>query len=160
MNHFYESCALCGPKNIKSDCIASMLVNLDLELGLLISQNVTSFRVIPSPGFNSYAALSVLNLKRLFPEAELEVLVGNFNRNLTETDAAVRDFIIAHADRVIDTEKLHGSESIAEILTDGSSYLVCFGDSDPGFSFTVHERAARRGLQIITTQKTNAPVSV
>lgn len=158
MDYFYESSALCGPRNIKKEDIAPMLMNLDFELGMLISQNVTTFRVIPSPGFNSYAALSVLNLKRIFPEAELEVLVGNFNNKLSEKDLSVRNFIITHADRVIDTEKLRTSESLSEILISGSSYLVSYSDDDPGFTSSVLECARRNGLQLIHTK--SVPVTV
>lgn len=158
MDYFYENCALCGPRSIKKEDITPMLMNLDFELGVLISQNVTTFRVIPSPGFNSYAALSVLNLKRIFPEAELEVLVGDFNNKLSEKDLSIKEFIIAHADRVIDVEKLRTSESLSEILISGCSYLVSYSENDPGFTSSVLKQAHESGLQLIHTK--SVPVTV
>ena len=145
MTNFYEICALCGPRKINCDDIPALLARLDNEIGWLITQNVTNFRVIPSPGFNFFAALTVLNLKRYFPETELEVLVGNFNNNLKSEDIDVRDFIIAHADLItkvrIPPREISGN-ALSEVLTKECSYLIAYAGVDTGFCSHVREYAA------------------
>ncbi|MBQ7821587.1 MAG: hypothetical protein IJ391_04825 [Clostridia bacterium] len=163
MTGFYETCAMCGPRNIKSEDIATLLIRLDRELGLLASQNVSCFRAVPSPGFNFYAALSVLNLKRNFPELELEVLVGNFNNNLSREDIEVRDFIISHADIVKEVRvavREIAADALSSALTKDSSYLLTFSETDAGFCTHVREHAALGGQQIIYTDRINTGVSV
>lgn len=163
MTNFYEICALCGPRKISSDDIPALLIRLDHEIGWLITQNVTRFRIIPSPGFNFFAALTVLNLKRNFPETELEVIVGNFNNNLKSEDIEVRDFIISHADLIseirIPPRGLSGN-ILSEVLTKDCSYLITYAKTDLGFCSHARERADICGQQIIYTEKSCVGVSV
>ncbi len=158
MTDFFETCIISGARSIKSESVPEMLVNLDMSLGLLISQNVTCFRVIPTPGFNFYAALSVLNLKRLFPEAELEVFTGKFTDNLSEPNKAVREFIIANADRIIDAEGAKNAKELISFYSENASRLLCFGENDTGFSSRLVEYARANRFEIIQAENTSVSV--
>ncbi|MBQ4137575.1 MAG: hypothetical protein IJD67_05630 [Clostridia bacterium] len=163
MTEFYEACAMCGPKDIKSSDIAGLLMALDRELALLASQGTYTFKVIPSPGFNFYAALSILNLKRILPEIELEVLVGDFNNKLKHEDIEVKDFIISHADIVSKVQlpvRQTALDSLCNALLKNCSYMISFSPTDAGFCAHVREHAAFAGLDTIYTDRINAGVSV
>ncbi|MBO7148393.1 MAG: hypothetical protein J6V93_00905 [Clostridia bacterium] len=163
MTEFFEACAMCGPKDIKSGDTASLLMALDRELAMLASQGTYTFKVIPSPGFNFYAALSVLNLKRIFPEIELEVLVGDFNNRLRQEDTDIRDFIISHADIVREVRlpvRQTAVDSLSAALLKNCSYMISFSPTDTGFCAYVREHAALDGLESLYTNIINAGASV
>lgn len=157
MTHFYETCAICGPAAIACDEIPRLLMELDREIGMLAAGSVSCFRVIPSPGFNMYAALTAINLKRILPELELEVLCGNFNNKLKSEDIEVRDFIISHADNVRELRVGSGAaarELSHELMRD-CSYLLSRGETPVGFGSHVRERARVLGQQLILTDRSS-----
>lgn len=153
MTDFYERCVISGPKKLSCDLVPEMLINIDLTLGLLISQNVNVFRVILSPGFGFYAALSVLNLKRIFHEVEFEVVVGKSKSNISQTDLSVKEFILSNADRVINAEDCTTNSLLAAKAADGCSYLLGYSEDDTAFASDMREYAKINRLQIIDTNK-------
>jgi hypothetical protein len=162
MTDFFEACAMCGPRVLPGEDIPALLMTLDRELALLASQGTYTFKVIPSPGFNFYAALSVLNLKRIFPEVELEVLVGDFNNKLRQDDIEIKDFIISHADVVNEVRlpvRSTAVDSLSAALLKNCSYMISFSPTDAGFCAHVREHAVLEGLESLYTSRINVGAS-
>ena len=127
---------------------------LDKVLDSLIWQGVTSFRTGGAVGFDTVAALAVIEKKKDHPEIKLELKLPckDQNSGWSDMDNRVYDYIISHADDVSYTCEAYRKGCMHErnrSLVDGADFCVAFCASEKGGSAYTLNYARKKQLNII-----------
>ncbi len=107
-NGIVESICFTGHRELSNDSFASIGSILKQTIRVLIKHGAHRFLTGGALGFDTLAALCVLETKKDFPDISLELILPCRNQTIrwSDADKAVYNEILIHADRI---EYLHDS---------------------------------------------------
>lgn len=123
---------------------------------MILEHNVREFLIGDYGGFYLCAAKAVKNLKRVYPDITLGLVVScltGYIDDYTEIYRKLYDYILI-ADMQEDTSKNHIISKINEYMVNHSDYMVCCIQSDYLETVAIYEYAKCKNINIIniTTQ--------
>ena len=127
---------------------------LDRTLESLIQRNITVFRAGGAIGFDTLAALTVLEKKERYPQVRLHLILPcrDQAKGWSEADRRVYDEILSHADEVTYVREAYSRGCMYERnrkLVQGSHCCVGYCTSDTGGSAYTLQYANKQGLRVI-----------
>lgn len=119
----------------------------------LYDRGTRTFKAGGALGFDTLAALAVLDLKRDFPDVrlELELIAPTQAKGWNEEDAATFDYIRKNADAVRYASPVYSRSTILarnRNLVDGSGSIICYLTKKSGGTAYTVDYAAKSGLKI------------
>ena len=151
-------CCFTGHRKIEprhEQCIVDIL---DRTLEKLISSGVTVFRVGGAMGFDTIAALKVLEKKRIYSHIKLQLCLPckNQTERWNDYEKKVYEYVMEYADSIsYAAEKYHKGCMMARNrqLVEGSDFCVSYcGSQEGGTAYTVNY-AESQNVKIINVFK-------
>ena len=95
-----KTCCFTGHRRIPGDIAVALTRSLDQKLEALANEGYTEFRTGGARGFDTLAALSVLSLRRKYPQIRLELILPcpTQTHGWSENDVRLYEQIKAQAD--------------------------------------------------------------
>ena len=149
-----QTCCFTGHRNIPVNDYHKIQKRLEEEIVSLIHQGVRYFGTGGALGFDTMAALSVLELKLEYPDIRLILVLPckDQTRGWNEKNIKIYNQILSKADKVVYTSEQYHSGCMHKrnrYLVDGSGVCICYlTASKSGTAYTT-DYAMRKGLQII-----------
>ena len=143
-----------GHRNIAKDTALLIPRALDTVISGLIAMGATSFRLGGAMGFDTIAALSVLEAKEKYPHITLDLILPCRNQTEKWDEHSIRayNYILSRADSVsyvCDTYKKGCMLERNRRLVDGSDILIAYRERTNGGSAYTYQYAEKKGLEII-----------
>ena len=100
--HTYKTVCFTGHRSIERHHVSRIAVTLDTILRSLIEHGVNEFYAGGAMGFDTIASLSVINLKKDFPDIKLNLVLPckNQTKMWNDKDREIYNAILGHADSV------------------------------------------------------------
>lgn len=155
------TCCFTGHRSLSADEKAFCLSRLTNAVETLIRHGVTRFITGGALGFDTIAAVTVLNLKkRKFPDIKIAVAVpfkGQSDR-WSASDRALYNTILSEADKVITLSEDYTSYCMSvrnRYMADSSSYCISYVTKSSGGSYYTENYAKKHGLCVfnLATEK-------
>ena len=148
------ACCFTGHRTIDPQAMQYLPDVLDRVLESLIRRNITEFRTGGAIGFDTLAALKVLEKKESDPRIQLHLYLPcrDQTRGWNEVNRGAYDYILARADRVICLREQYVSGCMLErnrAMVQGSHCCVGYCTSERGGSAYTLQYAQRQGLRVI-----------
>ena len=129
---------------------------LKSEIKNLILLGATSFRAGGAMGFDTVAALCVLELKEIYPHITLDLILPcrDQTNGWNEQNIRAYNYILSQADSIkyiTDTYRAGCMHERNRALVDGSDFCLAFCSSDKGGSAYTVSYAESRGVEVINT---------
>jgi uncharacterized phage-like protein YoqJ len=147
-------CCFTGHRRIDGEAMQELSRLLDGVLDRLIADGVTVFRTGGAMGFDTLAALKVLERREHDPSLSLELCLPC--RDQTHGwDARSREYyeyILTHADRVSYVQEAYTKGCMLarnRMLVDGSQFCIGYCTSERGGSAYTLDYAKKKGLRVI-----------
>ena len=149
-----KTCCFTGHRKISRDEMLRLPEILDKVLESLIWQGVSTFRAGGAIGFDTVAALAVIEKKSAHPEItlELELPCKDQSDGWSDDDKRVYEYVISQADSVSYTCEKYRKGCMYERnrrLVDGADFCVAFCSSEKGGSAYTVNYAKKQGLNVI-----------
>ncbi len=147
-------CCFTGHRKIAEEHTEALAVLLECVLERLICAGVHTYRAGGALGFDTLAALYVLEKKKKYPFLRLELCLPCENQaeNWGEYDRTVYEKIKKHADSVRYAEKSYSPSCMYKrnmLLVDGAHFCVAYCTEEHGGTVFTYEYAEREGLRAI-----------
>ena len=154
MNDGEFSCCFTGHRHIPAEKADEMLFQLNRTLDILIRSGVTLFRSGGAVGFDTVAALAVLEKKTQYPHISLEICVPCRDQasKWTSEEVAVYNQVLARADKVTVLNEKYTPYCMHQrnrYMVDGSDFCVAFLMSDRGGTAYTVDYAKKNGVKVI-----------
>ena len=147
-------CCFTGHRRIDGEAMQELSRLLDGVLDRLIADGVTVFRTGGAMGFDTLAALKVIERRERDPSLSLELCLPC--RDQTQGwDARSREYyeyILTHADRVSYVQEAYTKGCMLarnRMLVDGSQFCIGYCTSERGGSAYTLDYAKKKGLRVI-----------
>ncbi len=153
-NEQIKTIAFTGHREIDAASASALVPALKALLKILISHGATNFLAGGALGFDTIAALSVLELKKEYPHISLELILPckTQTKRWSEENQAVYNFILENADKYEFVHENYTSYCMHDRnrrLVDGSDMCVAYlVDNGGGTAYTV-SYAIKQGKEII-----------
>jgi uncharacterized phage-like protein YoqJ len=154
MENKTKICMFTGHRIINARHISTLPHRLDDLLEQLIAHGYTEFRAGGAIGFDTVAALKVLERREHDPSLSLELCLPC--RDQTHGwDARSREYyeyILTHADRVSYVQEAYTKGCMLarnRMLVDGSQFCIGYCTSERGGSAYTLDYAKKKGLRVI-----------
>lgn len=149
-----QTCCFTGHRDIPNSERSRLYEALFSAISALIKKGVTRFRCGGAPGFDTAAALTVLDIKKLNPQILLimDIPCKNQSGHLARGDRAVYDYILSVADEVHVLAPHYYSGCMQfrnRYMVDRSSYLIAYQTEPTGGSAYTVAYAESQGLSVI-----------
>ena len=149
-----QTCCFTGHRLIPAYEKERLNAELLTSIASLIQKGVTCFRNGGALGFDTAAALAVLDIKRNHPAISLimDLPCQNQARGWKKSDQAVYDFILSSADEVhfLAPHYYNGCMQLRNRhMVDRSAYLIAYQTSPAGGSAYTVRYAQEQGLTLI-----------
>lgn len=147
-------CCFTGHRNIPREKMRDLHRELERVLDILIRSGVTVFRTGGALGFDTLAALTVLDRRDEDPKITLELYLPceDQTRGWSADDVEIYRYIRAAADRVTVLHEKYVTGCMHErnrCLVDGSHYCIAYCErSDGGSAYTV-EYAKKKDVKVV-----------
>ena len=147
-------CCFTGHRKIDFEIMKILPDILDKVIESLIWQGVTVFRAGGAIGFDTVAALAVIEKKIAHPEIklELELPCKDQARSWSDAEQDVYEYVLSKADKIAYTCEQYRRGCMHERnrrLVNGSDFCVAFCSSDKGGSAYTLNYAKKKELAII-----------
>lgn len=147
-------CCFTGHRKIDFEIMTALPDILDKVLESLIWQGVTVFRAGGAIGFDTLAALAVIEKKSAHPEItlELELPCKDQTNGWDEADKRAYEYVLSKADKISYTCEKYRSGCMHERnrrLVNGAHFCVAFCSSDKGGSAYTLNYAKKKGITVI-----------
>jgi len=147
-------CCFTGHRKIAEDHILRLPEKLSHTLDGLIEQGVTVFRAGGAIGFDTLAALKVLEKKKDHPEIRLELMLTchDQTRGWSEREKYVYNYILERADsaRYAELRYVRGCAYKRDrMLVDGADVCVAFLAKNEGGTAYTAKYALSKGVELI-----------
>ena len=148
------ACCFTGHRTIDPQAMQSLPDVLDRVLDSLIRRNITEFRTGGAIGFDTLAALKVLEKKERDPRIQLHLYLPcrDQTRGWNDVNRRAYNYILSRADRVICLHEQYVSGCMLErnrALVQGSHCCVGYCTSQKGGSAYTLQYAEKQGLRVI-----------
>ena len=154
MGEMNFTCCFTGHRNIPVSHINALYRELQRVLDILIRSGVTEFRVGGALGFDTLAALSVIDRKSTDPKIRLELCVPcrDQAKNWRDEDIKIYRYIMDSADKVTVLHEKYVRGCMHErnrYMVDGSDYCVAYCTDQTGGSAYTVDYARKKGVKVI-----------
>lgn len=148
------TCCFTGHRNIPVNKREAVVQRLKTELSGLINNGYQLFMAGGALGFDTIAALTVLDIKKKYPHIRLILVLPchNQTRGWNETDKQIYDYIKSSADKVVYTSQEYQRGCMHKRnrhLVDNSSVCICYLTEDTGGTAYTVNYAKSKNLTII-----------
>jgi len=148
------ACCFTGHRSIGEPHIRRLPEMLDLVLESLIRRDITIFRTGGAIGFDTLAALKVLEKKERYPHVQLHLYLPcrDQTKGWNEANRSAYSYILSRADQVICLRENYTSGCMLERnrkMVQGSHCCVGFCTSERGGSAYTLRYAKEQGLRVI-----------
>ena len=147
-------CCFTGHRRIDGEAMQELSRLLDDVLDRLIADGVTVFRTGGAKGFDTLAALKVLERRQATPTISLELYLPCRDQTYGWDDRSCEyyDYILERADRVVYTRETYAKGCMLErnrMLVNGSQFCIGYCTRESGGSaYTLHY-AKENGARVI-----------
>ena len=147
-------CFFTGHRKINNSHAHLLTQTLDKTLDTLINNGVTVFRAGGALGFDTFAALKVLEKKKIFPFVRLELYLPcrNQSEKWSDFDKKIYAYVVKSADDVfyISESYTRGCMHLRNRkMADGADFCVAYlYEKAGGTSYTVNY-ALQNGIKVI-----------
>lgn len=147
-------CTFTGHRHIDADRIVLLPGKLDALLDKLISEGYRDFRCGGAQGFDTIAALKVLEKKKLFPDVKLHLFLPcrDQTRGWPENAKRAYTVVLERADSVTYTSESYTPSCMHErnrAMVDGSQLCVAYCTSSHGGTAYTLLYARREGVETL-----------
>ncbi len=147
-------CCFTGHRHIDSPKLTLLAEELDKVLDILIRGRVKTFRTGGAMGFDTLAALKVLEKKEQNPALFLELCLPckDQTKGWNERNREAYDYILAHADKITYLHEDYTKGCMLErnrYMVEGSTYCVGYCTAEKGGTAYTMQYAKKKGLQVI-----------
>jgi uncharacterized phage-like protein YoqJ len=149
-----RTCCFTGHRRIPSDKIGEIKTKLKHTLTEMIESGYLYFGVGGALGFDTLAALTILELKKDYPRIRLILVLPcvNQTKGWKEKDVDVYEFIKSQCDKYVYVSKEYTSNCMLKRnrhLVDNSSLCICYLTENTGGTAYTVRYAKQKGLRII-----------
>ena len=149
-----EAVCFTGHRHIEKSDAFEIPARLKAILTELISKGARRFRAGGAIGFDTVAALCVLELKESYPEIKLELILPcrDQTRSWGERDRFVYDYILSRASTVEYVTDAYTPWCMHERnrrLVDGSQVCIAYLKRSEGGTAFTYSYALKKGLEVI-----------
>ncbi|MBQ6380706.1 MAG: DUF1273 family protein [Clostridia bacterium] len=153
-----QTCCFTGHRKIPKDELPQIKSKLKNTIIELINNGVIYYGAGGALGFDTLAALTVLELKQQYPQIKLILVLPckNQTRNWQQSDIEVYENIKSQADKVVFTSEMYYNGCMLKRnkhLVDNSGYCVCYKTRDTGGTAYTVKYATEKQLNIINLAK-------
>ncbi len=147
-------CCFTGHRALPREKAEALGAALENVLVRLIQSGVTDFRAGGALGFDTFAALKVLELRERYPKISLILYLPcqNQQKNWSEYDKNVYAQILSVADETIYVSEQYFSGCMQKrnrALVDGADSCVAFCNSEKGGTAYTVKYAKDKGIRVI-----------
>ena len=147
-------CCFTGHRSIPKDKIEALHRELERVLDILIRSGVREFRTGGALGFDTLAALAVLDRREVCPEISLELCLPceDQTRGWSESDVEIYRSIRRSADKVTVLHERYVRGCMYErnrYMVKGSHYCIAYCEKDSGGSAYTMEYAKKSGVNVV-----------
>jgi uncharacterized phage-like protein YoqJ len=149
-----RTCCFTGHRRIPSDKIGEIKTKLKHTLTEMIESGYLYFGVGGALGFDTLAALTILELKKDYPRVRLILVLPcvNQTQGWKEKDVDVYEFIKSQCDKYVYVSREYTSNCMLKRnrhLVDNSSLCICYLTENTGGTAYTVRYAKQKGLRII-----------
>lgn len=149
-----RTCCFTGHRRIPSDKIGEIKTKLKHTLTEMIESGYLYFGVGGALGFDTLAALAILELKKDYPRIRLILVLPcvNQTKGWKEKDVDVYEFIKSQCDKYVYVSREYTSNCMLKRnrhLVDNSSLCICYLTENTGGTAYTVRYAKQKGLRII-----------
>jgi len=146
-------CCFTGHRTIPDEHLPRLHRELDRILDILIRSGVRTFRAGGALGFDTVAALSVLEKRKLYPHIRLELYLPcrDQSKGWRPADISIYEDIINKADSVVflyDRYTRYCMHERNRQLVDGSDFCISYCTSSTGGTAYTVDYAKKKGVKI------------
>lgn len=154
MNKRAMTCCFTGHRNIPKSMYSVVKFKLRREIEKLIKQGVLYFGAGGALGFDTIAALTVLDLKKKHPDIKLILVLPCVNqmKNWDRADVEAYNDIIERADKVVYTSKEYYEGCMLKRnrhLVENSAYCICYCKYQSGGTAYTVDYAKKQNVTVI-----------
>ena len=147
-------CCFTGHRNIPSEHMLQLPKELDLQLDKLIICGVDIFRTGGALGFDTLAALKVIEKKELYSFIKLELILPCRDQTIgwSPRNKEIYNYIASRADKIEYVSDIYTSTCMHERnrrLVNGSDFCLAYCTSQKGGSAYTVSYAQKRGVEVI-----------
>lgn len=151
---YTKICCFTGHRKIDGDAMAKLSPLLDRIIDRLIADGVEVFRTGGAIGFDTLAALKIIELKRLGRRIRLELVLPCKNQSdlWSDEDKRFYGYILENADSVIYARESYTRGCMLErnrMLVDGSCFCIGYCTTETGGSAYTLNYAKKKNLRVI-----------
>ena len=149
-----QICCFTGHRSMVPEHVERLAEELSRAVGILISRGVFYFRAGGALGFDTLAALTVLDWKKKDPRVFLELCLPcrDQTRGWSEHDRAIYDDILSRADRITCLHETYVRGCMHErnrYMVDGSRYCIAYCHAPTGGSAYTVRYAEKKGVTVL-----------
>ena len=154
MERMNFTCCFTGHRVIPVGHIERLYRELDRVLDILIRSGVSDFRVGGALGFDTLAALCVLDKRRELPHLRLELCIPCADQadGWSDSDRQTYEYIKSQADKVTVLSPKYTAGCMHRrnrYMVDGSNYCVAYCTTGKGGSAYTVGYAKRKGVKVV-----------
>ena len=147
-------CCFTGHRKIEENYILRLPEALSSTLDRLINKGVRIFRTGGAIGFDTIAALKILEKKKCRPDVRLELCLPcrDQTNGWSEREKYIYSYVLKHADAVRYAEERYVSGCMYKrnrMLVDGADYCVAFLTRNEGGTAYTAKYALSKGVELI-----------
>lgn len=147
-------CCFTGHRQIPAEYADEMLFQLNRTIDILIRSGVTTFRSGGAVGFDTVAALVVLDKKSIYPNIQLEMCIPCRDQaaRWSHEEIEIYNQILARADKTTVLNEKYTPQCMHQrnrYMVDGSDFCVAFLNSDKGGTAYTVDYAKKKGVKVI-----------
>ena len=154
MNLEINTVCFTGHRTVPREHAFSLPRVLEREILDLVERGATVFRTGGARGFDTVAALKVLELREIYPQIELELILPCRNQTERWGDADIRTYnhVLSRADRhkyLMETYTDGCMQARNRQLVQGSDVCVAYCYQNRGGTLYTMTYALKQGLEVI-----------
>ena len=154
MEELRFTCCFTGHRKIPREHMAELHAELERVLNILIRSGVDTFRTGGAMGFDTLAALTVLDKKELHPHIRLELCLPckDQTNGWSRENKDIYEYILSRADKVTFLHESYTPYCMHErnrFMVDGSDYCVGYCTESSGGSRKTLDYAKRKNVKVI-----------
>ncbi len=147
-------CCFTGHRDIAKKDTSVLCDRFDRVVTLLIERGTEIFRAGGALGFDTFAALRIIELKKKYPQLRLELFLPCHNQEKLWNDyeKKVYNYVLANADSIIYVSQSYSSGCMHKrnrALVDGADICVAYCNSVSGGTVYTVKYAKKVGVDVI-----------
>ena len=147
-------CCFTGHRHLPAESADRLLFQLNRTLDILIRSGVTVFRAGGALGFDTLAALAVLDKKASSPDIKLEMCIPCRDQasKWSQDEIATYNYVLKCADRITVLNEKYTPWCMHQrnrFMVAGSDFCVAFLTSNTGGTAYTVDYAKKQGVKVI-----------